>query len=169
MAIWKLIKDSNYEVSDEGQIRSPTKQVKSRYGYRIVKGRILKQTVASNGYYLVDLEKGVKSVHRLVAETFLNGDKTKTVNHKDGNKLNNNLSNLEYATSVEQKEHSLSMGLQGKKGKHTAIEMIDGDQVIRTFISMRQAAEFIEGCHQAISMCCNKKKKTYKGYMWNSK
>lgn len=64
------------------------------------------------GYLYVGVG-GPKAIHRIVAECFL-GDKPLgyTVNHKDGNKLNNNIENLEYITRKQNYEHALSTGLK---------------------------------------------------------
>ena len=85
-------------------------------------GKILKPVLQKNGYLTVSLNKNGKSktvhIHRLVAETFLtNPDKLPEVNHKDGNKLNNCVENLEWCTSKENVQHSLEIGLRkfGKK------------------------------------------------------
>src|SRR5690554_7339922 len=77
-------------------------------------GRRLKQArgKSGNGYPQVSLcKQGLRrtcSVHRLVAEAFIeNPDGKATVNHKDGNKLNNSVSNLEWATYSENLQHAV--------------------------------------------------------------
>lgn len=97
--IWKPIKSfEDYQVSNYGNVKS------FKYG----KGKILKQCISSVGYYHVNLYKNNKStdrtVHQLVATAFLNfvqdGYKL-VVNHKDFNKLNNHVDNLEIVTNRE--------------------------------------------------------------------
>ena len=83
------------------------------------KGKILKPWVDYYGYERVVLTKeGIRKtylVHRLVALAFLpNPNKKETVNHVDGNKRNNDVSNLEWATCKEQKLHSISHHLCDK-------------------------------------------------------
>jgi hypothetical protein len=57
-------------------------------------------------------------IHRLVMESFVGGcPKGKNVNHKDGDKLNNNLKNLEYVTPSENSKHSFRIGKQCNKGE----------------------------------------------------
>ena len=80
------------------------------------KGRVLNPSVNKYGYHQIVLtENGTRktyTVHRLVAEAFLeNKDHKPTVNHIDGNKLNNDYRNLEWATHKEQKHHSIKTGL----------------------------------------------------------
>ena len=83
------------------------------------KGKVLKPKVDSYGYEAVTLSKNGKRktylVHRLVAMAFIDNPLQKeTVNHIDGNKLNNSLENLEWATQKEQRAHAIEMGLASK-------------------------------------------------------
>lgn len=106
--IWRPIRDFEglYEVSSLGQVRSVDRTVRGANAmsdsYPINrKGRVLKQSMATNGYLFVVLCKDGKhthtNVHRLVAETFIpNPDILPEVNHKDEDKTNNAVSNLEW-------------------------------------------------------------------------
>jgi len=99
---WKLIEDK-YEVSDTGLVRSNgvliLKTRKDRYGYEIV-------TLWVAGKALT------RKVHRLVASAFLeNPLGLETVNHKDGIKLNNFKTNLEWATRADNHKHAFETGL----------------------------------------------------------
>ena len=101
--IWKVIPNyENYEASNFGRIRSIDRVVKrDRYTTRKIKGKILQQFAKNSGYLQVNLSKNgkieTKTVHRLVAITFLENTNNYTdVNHKDENKHNNNVSNLEW-------------------------------------------------------------------------
>ena len=92
-----------YEISSKGRISN----------YR----KILNPFVNNSGYLVIDLRvNGIrykKLMHRLVAEAFLdNPFNKKEVNHKDGNKLNNSIDNLEWVTSSENKKHALQEGLK---------------------------------------------------------
>ena len=85
------------------------------YSHRF--GKYLVGDVNNGGYRRVILCKDKKRkrffIHRLVAEHFIpNPDNKRTVNHKDGNKLNNCVENLEWATDSEQHLHSWNMGLE---------------------------------------------------------
>jgi hypothetical protein len=97
--IWKVINDfPNYEVSSLGQVRN------------IVTGLILKPEFNSSGYYRCtlcnNLKKQTITIHKLVALCFIpNLNNKPTVNHKDRNKINNNVNNLEWATYSEQNKH----------------------------------------------------------------
>lgn len=118
---WKDIKDySGYQVSNLGRVRTHNKVTyTNKHVKRIWKDRILKyKSKAYQTGYRVDLWKDGKSksflVARLVAFTFYNQDINNydlTVNHIDGNRLNNRLSNLELISLKENIQHAFRTGL----------------------------------------------------------
>ena len=80
------------------------------------KGKVLGTQDNGNGYKLVkfqDADKRIRNkyVHRLVAEVFWDEPSWKSVNHKDGDKSNNAMSNLEYVTAKENTAHAIQTGL----------------------------------------------------------
>lgn len=84
---------------------------------RIRKTKELKQHLDNDGYPTVKIthkgKKRITKVHRLVAETFIpNPSNSETVNHIDGDKTNNHVSNLEWATRSEQMQHAYKLGLK---------------------------------------------------------
>jgi hypothetical protein len=92
-----------YKINDVGNI------------YSVRTKKILKPR-KSSGYLIVCLsvnnKKNQQLVHRLVAQTFIdNPDNKKTVNHIDGNKMNNSVSNLEWSTQSENSKHAFKNGL----------------------------------------------------------
>lgn len=119
MVVWKDINgyENIYEISSSGLVRSKDRICVDSIGRkRFRKGMILSPDVAQNGYYRVTLAwKGKKKqvyVHRLLANHFIpNVDDLPQVNHKDGDKLNNNLDNLEWVTHKENTVHAYKNGL----------------------------------------------------------
>lgn len=119
---WKPVVgfENLYEVSSNGDIRSLDRWVRYGHGLRLIRGRILKQTVNTHGYYRVALgEKQrfrTKEVHRIVAVAFVPNPLRKgCVNHKDGRKTNNMVSNLEWVTHSENCQHAQDIGLNGAR------------------------------------------------------
>ena len=156
--IWRPIKDfPGYEVSNLGNVRS---FYNNRYGiksdFRILKGSVDKST----GYLKVSLWKNgkgaTKSVHRLVADAFLDKCESKNdVNHIDGNKLNNCISNLEFATRNENMKHAYSTGLVTPTDKNgRAVRIVENGE---TFRSLTDCARAIDGHEKSICMCLNDK------------
>lgn len=95
----------DYLVSSSGKI------------YSLKSNKYLKPNIVTNGYYQVCLFKNGKRyrkyIARLVAQAFIsNPDNKSTVNHKDGIKSNNNISNLEWMTQSENQLHAFNTGLQ---------------------------------------------------------
>ncbi len=111
-----------YQVSNIGRVKSIERYVNAPVkGYNSLKNsKMLKPGVNTSGYLHVALYKyNIKSyhkVHRLVAKAFIENIENKSdVNHKDGNKLNNNINNLEWNTHLENMQHAKKNGLVRKK------------------------------------------------------
>lgn len=110
-----------YEISNFGRVKSLPKVI----GKRMKTESFLTMRISTQGYAMVSLCKNSRifnaSVHRLVAEAFIpNPENKPTVNHIDGNPLNNDISNLEWATMHEQNIHAYRTGLKDPKtcGRH---------------------------------------------------
>jgi len=121
---WKDIKgfECCYQISNCGVVKSLTRyRNSSRGSVSILQGRILKLKTSKSGYLCCHLRRDElskhPSVHRLVAEAFIpNHDNKPTVNHKDGNKQNNRVDNLEWATHSEQMVHAVDNELVEVRG-----------------------------------------------------
>lgn len=97
--MWIAISDS-YEASSEGHIRNRRTN------------RVLIEFEGKDGYLRTQFDGKTRTVHRVIAEAFLPSDEGKEfVNHKDGNKRNNNISNLEWCTREENIQHAYRTGL----------------------------------------------------------
>lgn len=146
-----------YQITKNGIIRSLTYQGKIRDIPLIRKPNINRY-----GYAMMLLTKNKirknLSVHRLVALTFIpNPNNLPEVNHIDGNKLNNNVSNLEWCTSKENIEHAFKTGLK-KTGevKHDSINVV----LLNTgelFGCITNAAKEYKTTTSEICACCKQK------------
>ncbi len=155
---WKTLNfNENYKISDLGQIFS-----KKRQGS---KGQFINPSLNKKGYLFCVINKTCFTVHRLVLCTFNNKNiNTKQqVNHKDGNKLNNRLSNLEFVTNKENMIHAAKFGLILSQ----PVEQYDiNNNFIKKFISISSAARETNSKQSAISACIHGKYKTHNNYIW---
>ena len=114
--VWKpIIGHENYEISNKGRVRS----------IHNGKKRIMKIQNHSHGYNVINLYEHELSrqfsryIHRLVGQAFIPNPLNKPqINHKDGNKKNNNVSNLEWMTAKENCAHSSKNNLLPKGQNH---------------------------------------------------
>lgn len=124
--IWKDIKGyvGIYQISNKGRVKRVKSIVKrKKQGNFTKKEQLLKPHVTPKGYARLQLSKEGKNknyfVHTLVSKAFLKSIKGKEkVNHKDGNKLNNFETNLEYVTDSENLIHAYDMGLRTSNAKY---------------------------------------------------
>jgi hypothetical protein len=90
----------------------------------------IKKRINADGYYVVSLNQRSFLVHRLLAINFISNSENKAeVNHKDGNKLNNALSNLEWLTQKENLDHATVNGLRAR-GERVNTAILNEKQVI---------------------------------------
>lgn len=139
METWRDIPEyvGFYQASSTGKIRSLPRTT--------TRGKVLKQYVNEhNGYCYVTLSKHnvrrSRRVHVLIALAFLGAPNGLQVNHKDGDKTNNSIGNLEYCTQSENMRHAYETGLEVPKG----IPVIDLDTG-KIYISASEAARDISG------------------------
>ena len=170
METWKAIAgyEGIYEVSDQGRVKS------LKHG----KEKILKPQKDTGGYLQVylckDGQKKTSLVHRLVAESFIqNPNNLETINHKDEDKTNNTVTNLEW---MSQKDN-LNYGTRNKRACEAKInhpslskkvQMFDKStgELLATYPSTREANR-ITGINPGnISSCCLGKHKSSGGYKW---
>lgn len=126
-----------------------------------------KASINNNGYYHITLCKdGVKKdflIHRLVAETYISNPEGKaTVNHKDENKLNNSVNNLEWMTQAEQ----IIYGTRTARARKSVSKPVFCVELNRVFESVSIAAEYFGLFPSNISSCCRGRIKTSGGYHW---
>jgi hypothetical protein len=168
MEEWRVINDyPNYSVSNLGNVKNNTTN------------KIMRQNV-KGGYCCLSLVNNKKNytfkVHRLVALAFLsNPDNKPTVNHKDKNRCNNKLENLEWMTHEEQMEHR-SIGLILKPNTNKPIYRLSkNDEILDLFNSIEDAGKWafenkltmtIHNGRNAISNCLNGLSKFAYNYKW---
>lgn len=175
---WRDIKgyEGIYQVSNMGRVKSLPHRHKNRCSYYMTKERILSMRVCgTQREYLAvmlcvdNIHKQFK-IHRLVAEAFIpNPNNYKEINHKDENKANNNVENLEWCT----RSYNVNYG-RGKEKRVLQLRepvlqySLDG-KLIAEYNSFREAAEAVNGSSCNISHCIRGDIKTHKGYIWKRK
>ena len=166
---WRTIFDfPNYEVSNKGNIRS--KEYNDSLGH-LRSSKKLKKQVNNCGYeYVILSSKEEKhktlTVHRIVAKTFIpNPEEKEDVNHIDGNKLNNNVNNLEWTTTQENIIKRYEIGIDGNNYKR--VSQFDKDGNLVGSFSSSYEAERITGIKRtSIGACCRGERLTAGGYVW---
>lgn len=115
-----MIYKSKYEVTQSGEVYNKKRNV------------VKKQSITKNGYCVTSINGKMEYVHRIIADCFVPNEYNKAeVNHIDGNRLNNSVSNLEWMTSSENIKHSYDkLGRTGRpqnfwKGKKHKAETIE--------------------------------------------
>lgn len=157
-----------YEVSESGVVRNKS-------------GRVLKQWVSDQGYAKVCIGGKSVSVHRLVAIGFLeNPNMYPEINHKDGVKNNNSVSNLEWCSRSQNMKHAYAIGLHpGLRGadspnygrcgsKHIqsmAVRAVFHDGTYKDYESQKLAAKD-NFRPEKISECIHGRRKTHGGAAW---
>ncbi|MBR3208840.1 MAG: HNH endonuclease [Bacilli bacterium] len=170
---WKIIPntDGKYAVSDCGEV----KNLKPHYEKNPY---IINPNQGKDGYLQVSIiingARRTYTVHRLVALMFIpNPMFYKEVNHKDGNKANNCVDNLEWCTRSQNMTHAFAMGL--KKNKTGAdschakkcYEYDMKGNFIREWGSMVEAAEYYNDVTGNVCAACSGKYKTFHNHIWS--
>lgn len=160
MEIWKDIPNYEglYQASNEGRIRTVEGKTTSSARFkerhwksRIMKGRGNNRKTGKRVALWKDGQCKEFLVARLVALTFLGTPPEKyTVNHKDGNRMNNAVNNLEWLSLADNIRHGFATGLYAASQK--SVCLINEQKNIR-FASMNEAARFLGRSHGYISNC----------------
>ena len=185
--IWKEIKNYEelYEISNYGRIRSKERYINARRGKRLKKVKILTPFCQKNGYYAITLWKyksfKLHYIHRLVAIAFIENENClEQVNHKNGDKKDNNVENLEWVSRSENMKHAISLGLFSKSVLNERINkmnekvmkpvcQIKDGKVIKTYKSATLAGKELGHKYSNISACCRGLLKTSCGFQWKWK
>ena len=190
--VWKDVVgyEGIYEVSNIGNVRSLDRCVSGKLNSKhFVKGKVFKLQKSHKGYKTVILHKhgkaSQKQVHRLVAEAFIsNPFNLPQVNHKDTNKENNCVNNLEWITNYDNMQHAMRNGCFGEftdrqrcavmeniikcheKQKKNVIQLDDFGNIIAEYESIKQAEKETGINNSKITMCCKGKRKHAGGFCW---
>lgn len=171
--IWKDIPDYEgiYQVSNLGNIKSIKRIVNSISGGRIVNERILRQKLRSDGYLDVELSKNnvQKSiyVHRLVAIAFIdNPNNYDVVNHKDENKSNNCVNNLEWCNHKYNTNYGTAIKRRNQKIYKKVKKYDKNMNFICEYNSLKEASNGDKSLYAHIGDCCKGKIKSCGGYIW---
>lgn len=178
--IWKDIEgyEGLYQISNFGRVKSFCKSIA---------GKIIIQHLSCKGYYSVHLYKNGHmknfTVHRLVAIHYIeNKNHFPFINHKDENKLNNCVSNLEWCSPSYNTKYSfnlhpewpgnLSKSKKGKirgaykKTRKPILQYSDGGKLIRAWDSCAQINRELHFHGWTVSECCRGNRRTAYGYKW---
>ncbi len=141
---------TKYRITESGEV------------YSMYEAKVLAPVVNATGYLTVNLVVGdtklAKSelVHRLVAKAYL-GNSDLEVNHKDGNKTNNSIDNLEWVTGSENVYHAVATGLYATKMRQCKLTK---DGVEQVFASIKDASDYLQVSPGALRLAMLK---NYKG------
>ena len=135
-------------------------------------GKLLKLMINKDGYYKVNLYKNKKMntmlVHRLVAEAFINNkEQYPMINHKDENKLNNNVENLEWCNAKYNSNYGTAIDRRKVKLYRKVIQKNKNGEIIKLWNSIKEAGESLKINVHNISYCCSGKLPSAGGYVWN--
>lgn len=153
MEQWKqMVNHPKYSVSSLGRFKNE-------------EGKILKPYLQVSGYLQMCLCENGKHFaircHREIAKAFLpNPENKRTVNHKDGDKTNNAVENLEWATQAENNQHSIVVL---ERPLPCTAKSVRCKETLQIYQSVREAARKNNTHHQAITTCCNSQGKSING------
>ena len=168
-----------YEITENGdvysywKIRTNSKGMFTEFSVQSESKRKLKPLLDSKGYQYVDLKSEVRrrcpKIHRLVALAFIpNPENKPQVNHIDGSKINNNVSNLEWVTNEENRTHAITNKLKDEISYGVAQYDMD-DNLIAVFPTAKKALESLgieSNTGGNIGRVIRGKRKGAYGYKW---
>lgn len=176
--IWKPISgfEGLYEVSNHGDVRSLTRYIKHDYFMQKRKGMTIRQSTSKTGYKRVTLTKNGKphyfNVHRLVAQAFIpNPNNFSQVNHKNENKNDNRVGNLEWCTQAYNNAYGTRMKrvIEANKiaqASKPVCQYNDAGEIVHKWRSLREIERETKFSRKHVADCCKGKVKTAYGFTW---
>lgn len=178
--IWKDIKgyESFYQVSNYGRVKSLKRKRKGRNGFDVnVREKLLKHKINRYGYVTYSICKYSKikqfTSHRLVAITFLENEyNLPQINHINGNKLDNNVNNLEWCDNQHNMKEAYRLGLsKARKSKDNSLSKkvckIKNGVIVKQYDSLTDASLDNKVVKSAISNCLKGRSKSCCGFDWS--
>lgn len=181
--VWKDIPnyEGYYQVSNLGRVKSLKRIIIRRDGKPYLqKEKILQPIRNHKGYcqcfLTINFKGNSKAIHRLVAETFIpNPNNLSQVNHKDGNKENNCVDNLEWITNYDNMQHSIKTGLRDVKKITDKLKVVNSRKIIqydldgnfiKQYNSISNAEKELHIPNQNIVKVCQGKRRTAHNFIF---
>lgn len=161
---------NDYFIEEQGQV------ISTKAGRNCFKGQIkkLEPVISSKGYYqyyMINNEGKKKSPmqHQLLMRTFIsNPNELPHINHIDGNKINNDLSNLEWCTALQNNQHAIDTGLRASDHCEVPIYQYDlKGKYLQTFKSIKEASTTMDCSSGNIVHNAQGKIANVKGYLYS--
>ena len=181
--VWKDVVgyEGLYQVSNLGRVKSLDKVISTRNGYssfgKSIKGRVLKQVLVM-GYlkvHLVNIGKGKSiPVHRFVAMAFLaNKNNYPQVNHKDEDKTNNIVDNLEWCTALYNNNYGtrnerISKNQNNDRKNKPILQFTSDGTFVKEWVSITEASKY-GFQRRSIQRCLNSEYKRHYNFIWKYK
>lgn len=176
--VWKDVVgyEGRYLVSNLGNVFSCEHVGRNQFGATfLIPGRLLSQATHRQGYKYVSIDNKIRLIHRLVAQAFIpNPNNYRCVNHKDEDKANNRVDNLEWCTHKYNSNYGtynerISKLHINHEGLSAPVLCLLNGKVVAEYPSMQEAFRQTGALQPNILKCCQGKRHTAAGFGWQYK